>query len=99
MAAVPPIIPQIGDPPPASYNPANPVDGLLQIIGFEVAAERQALIAEVFPDLRTISLYAERDLKDIVREFRSRTIAAGRIAITRITMLHTLGLIRWVQDT
>jgi hypothetical protein len=81
--------------PPA---PVNPVDELLQIVGFADLEERQALITEVFPDLKTISLYTERDLKDIVKEFRSRTIAAGRITITRVTMSRTLGLIRWVQD-
>jgi hypothetical protein len=81
--------------PPA---PVNPVDELLQIVGFADPEERQALITEVFPDLKTISLYTERDLKDIVKEFRSCTIAAGRITITCVTMSRTLGLICWVQD-
>jgi hypothetical protein len=43
-------------------------------------------------------MYTECDLKDIVKEFRSRTIAAGRITIPRVRMQGRLGLIHWVQD-
>jgi hypothetical protein len=86
-------IPQVVvDPPP------NPVLGLLETVGFTDAVEHASLVEEVFPDLRTISMYTERDLKDILKEFRSRTMAAGRITIPRVRMQRTLGLIHWVQD-
>jgi hypothetical protein len=80
------------DPPP------NPVLGLLETVGFNDAVELASLVEEVFPDLRTISMYTERDLKDIVKEFCSRTMAAGRITIPRVRMQRTLYLIHWVQD-
>jgi hypothetical protein len=51
------------------------------VVGFSVEVERTALVAEVFPDLRTIFRYTERDLKDVVKEFRERTIDAGQINI------------------
>jgi hypothetical protein len=86
------ILQVVVDPPP------NPVLGLLKTVGFNDAVERASLVEEVFPDLRTISMYTERNLKDIVKEFCSRTMAAGRITIPRVRMQRTLGLICWVQD-
>jgi hypothetical protein len=82
----------VGDTPP------NSVLGLLETVGFTDAVEHASLVEEVFPDLRTINMYTERDLKDIFKEFRSRTIAAGRITIPCIRIQRTLGLIHWVQD-
>jgi hypothetical protein len=97
MAAIPPVTglpPAPPDAPPTLY----PVLGLLEVVGFTILAERETLVAEVFPDLRTISTYDKRDLKDIAKEFHSRTAAAGRIIIPRVRVQRTLGMIRWVQD-
>jgi hypothetical protein len=97
MAAIPPVAGLPPAPPDAPPAP-NPVLGLLEVVGFTVLAERETLVAEVFPDLRTISTYDERDLKDIAKEFRSRTAAAGRIIIPRVRVQRTFGMIHWVQD-
>jgi hypothetical protein len=98
MAAVSPVAGLPPAPPDAPPAP-NPVLGLLEVIGFTIQAERETLVAEVFPDLRTISTYDERDLKDIAKEFRSLTAAAGGIIIPRVRVQRRLGMIRWVQDT
>ena len=78
---------------------ADPVIlGLLEQVGFTVLAQRERLVEEVFPDFATIKTYSERDLKDIVKDFHTRTVADGRIRIPRIKVQRLLGLIRWVQD-
>ena len=78
---------------------ADPVIlGLLEQVGFTVLAQRERLVEEVFPDFVTIKTYSERDLKDILKDFHTRTVADGRIRIPRIKVQRLLGSIRWVQD-
>ena len=64
---------------------ADPVIlGLLEQVGFTVLAQRERLVEEVFPDFVTIKTYSERDLKDIVKDFRTHTLllmdASGSLA-------------------
>lgn len=71
---------------------------LLLVAGFTVAAERNRIVNEVFPNFDTISTYETKDIRDIVRDYGSRTQNDGRMIIPRIRVNNVLGLTRWVKD-
>ncbi|KAI2504021.1 hypothetical protein MHU86_10454 [Fragilaria crotonensis] len=74
------------------------VDFVLQTIGFDVAAERAAIMEagiNMFDDFRYLTV---KDISDMAAEFSKRTQAQGRIVFGLGRTKKLTGVMHWVQD-
>jgi hypothetical protein len=74
------------------------VDFVLQTIGFDVAAERAAIMEagiNMFDDFRYLTV---KDISNMAAEFSKRTQAQGRIVFGLGRIKKLTGVMHWVQD-
>ena len=88
------------DPILADVDPVvdDPMDTVLQWIGFENEATRERLRNEgisTFDDLKTMK---EKDIRDLAESYGRRTAADGRFIFGLRRIRYLIGLIHWVQD-
>lgn len=91
---------QAGDAPPLVVPPVdeNPMDTVLQWIGFANVATRALIQAEGFGSFDDLVPMNEKDIRDMAESFGRRTIADGRFIFGTRRIKYLVGLVHWVHD-
>lgn len=74
------------------------IDHVLQIIGFEMAAERNNIMLAGLDQFDDFRYLVDKDIRDMADEFGKRTTAAGKIVFGLGRTKKLVGVMHWVQD-